>query len=206
MALVDEDERVVGEVLEQRRRRLARLAAGQVARIVLDAGAGAGRLDHLEVELRALLEPLRLEQPARRRRARSSRHLQLLADALDRLLQRRLRRHVVRVGVDLDALQVAGLLRRSADRTPGSTRSRRRRSEMRQARSSRCAGKSSSVSPRTRKRAAHEIRCRCACTAARRGRRNLALVDGERRPPGRRSSPCRSRPSRCRRCRRPRRR
>ena len=67
VALVDEHQRVVGHIFEQRRRRLARLAAGEVARIVLDAGAGAGRLHHLEVEEGALLEPLRFEQAARRR-------------------------------------------------------------------------------------------------------------------------------------------
>ena len=65
VALVGEDERVVGQIFEQRRRRLARQAAGQIARIVLDAGAGAGRLQHLEVEHGALLEPLRFEQAAR---------------------------------------------------------------------------------------------------------------------------------------------
>ena len=64
VAFVDEDQRVVGQVFEQGRRRLAGLAAGEVARIVLDAGAGAGRLHHLHVEQRALLEPLRLQQAA----------------------------------------------------------------------------------------------------------------------------------------------
>ena len=64
VALVGEDERVVGQVFEQGRRRLAGLAAGEIARIVLDAGAGAGRLQHLEVEHGALLEPLRLQQAA----------------------------------------------------------------------------------------------------------------------------------------------
>ena len=64
VALVGEDQRVVGQVFEQGRRRLARLAAGEIARIVLDALAGAGGLHHLEVEGGALLEPLRLEQPA----------------------------------------------------------------------------------------------------------------------------------------------
>ena len=59
-----DQQRVLGEVLEQRGRRLARLAAGEVARIVLDAGAGAGRLHHLDVEDGALLQPLRLEQAA----------------------------------------------------------------------------------------------------------------------------------------------
>ena len=64
VALVDEDQGVVGEVFEQGRRRLAGLAAGEVARIVLDAGAGAGGLHHLEVEEGALLEALGLEQAA----------------------------------------------------------------------------------------------------------------------------------------------
>ena len=41
VALVDDQQRVVGQVLEQGRRRLARLAAGQIARIVLDAGAAS---------------------------------------------------------------------------------------------------------------------------------------------------------------------
>ncbi len=64
VALVGEDEGVVGQVLEEGRRRLARPAPGEVARIVLDAGAGAGGLHHLEVEHAALLEPLGLQQPA----------------------------------------------------------------------------------------------------------------------------------------------
>jgi hypothetical protein len=37
-------------------------AAGEVARVVLDAVADAGRLEHLEVEVRALLEALGLEE------------------------------------------------------------------------------------------------------------------------------------------------
>ena len=64
MAFVDEDQRIVGDIFEQGRRRLAGLAAGEIARIVLDAGAGAGRLQHLEVEAGALLQPLRLQQAA----------------------------------------------------------------------------------------------------------------------------------------------
>ena len=64
VALVGEDDGVVGDVLEEGGGRLAGLAPGQVARVVLDAGAGAGRLQHLEVEGGALLQPLRLEQLA----------------------------------------------------------------------------------------------------------------------------------------------
>ena len=98
-----------GHVFEQRRRRLARLAAGEIARIVLDAGAAAGRLHHFEVEERALLQPLRLQQPAGGVQLVEP-PLQLLLDAGDRLQQRRPRRHIVRVGVDLDEFQLVGLL------------------------------------------------------------------------------------------------
>ena len=64
MAFVGEHQRVVGDVFEQRRRRLAGAAAGQVARIVLDAGAASGGLHHLDVEGGALLQPLRFQQAA----------------------------------------------------------------------------------------------------------------------------------------------
>ena len=64
VALVDEDQRVVGDVLKQGRRRVAGAAAGKIARIVLDAGAGTGGLEHFEVEAGALLQPLGLEQAA----------------------------------------------------------------------------------------------------------------------------------------------
>jgi hypothetical protein len=50
MALVDEQQRVVGHVFEQGRRRLAGFAPGEIARIVLDARADAGGLDHFQIE------------------------------------------------------------------------------------------------------------------------------------------------------------
>ena len=60
MALVGEDERVVGRYSN-------RVGGGWPASSSrgrsLDARAGAGRLQHLEIEQGALLEPLRLEQP-----------------------------------------------------------------------------------------------------------------------------------------------
>ena len=73
VALVDEQQRVLGEIFEQRRRRLAGQTAGEEARVVLDAGAGAGRRDHLEIEVGALLDPLRLDQLAPRRTSSFSR-------------------------------------------------------------------------------------------------------------------------------------
>ena len=108
MALVGEDERVVGQIFEQGRRRLAGPAAGEIARIVLDAGAGAGRLEHFEIEDRALLEPLRFEQPALAIEPVEA-LLELELDRLDRLQQRRARRHIVRIGVDFDEFEVLRL-------------------------------------------------------------------------------------------------
>jgi hypothetical protein len=66
VAFVDEEQRVVGQIFEQRRRRLAGRRPVRIARVVLDAGAGAGGGDHFEVEIGALLQPLRLEQLALR--------------------------------------------------------------------------------------------------------------------------------------------
>ena len=64
VAFVDDQQRVLRQVFEQRRRRIARIAAGQVARVVLDALAGAGRLHHFDVERRALLQPFDFQQLA----------------------------------------------------------------------------------------------------------------------------------------------
>ena len=109
VALVDEDQRIVGHIFEQGRRRLAGFSPGEIARIVLDAGAGAGRLHHFQIVQRALLEPLRFEQAAR-----GMELVQPLAQfelyAGQRLQQRRPRRHIVRIGVDLDEFQLVGFL------------------------------------------------------------------------------------------------
>ena len=110
VALVDEHQRVVGHVFEQRRRRLAGLAAGEIARIVLDAGAAAGRLHHFEIEEWCAARAAALPAAGRRRCSCVEPPLQLGLDALDRLHQRRPRRDVVRVGVDLDEFQLVGLV------------------------------------------------------------------------------------------------
>ena len=100
-------------------------AAGQIARIVLDAGAGAGRLDHLDIVLRALLQPLRFEQAAAAVQFLQP-DLEVAPDLLDRLQQGRARRHIMAVGVDLDRVAAPRSFRRSAGRSRGSPRSRRR--------------------------------------------------------------------------------
>ena len=64
VALVDDDEEVLREVVEQRVGRFARAATVDRTRVVLDAVAVADLLHHLEVVLRAHAQPLGLEQLA----------------------------------------------------------------------------------------------------------------------------------------------
>ena len=86
--LVDDDEEVFREIVEQTRRPLARFAPGEMARVVLDAGARPDLEHHLDVEVRARLEPLRLEQLAGV--AQLGQPLgELGADQLHRALERR---------------------------------------------------------------------------------------------------------------------
>ncbi len=108
MAFVDEDDGIIRHIFEQRRRRVAGVAAGEVARIVLDALAGAGGLQHFQVVAGALLQALGLQQAAGLFQLHEA-ALQLFADGFDRRVQRRARRHIVRIGVDLHRFQVAGL-------------------------------------------------------------------------------------------------
>src|SRR5271166_6035592 len=106
---VGEDQRIVGQIFEQGWRWLAGPPAGEIARIILDAGARAGRLQHFEIEDSALFEPLRLEESARGVELAEALP-QLDLDALDRLEQGRPRRDVMRIGVDLDEFEILRLL------------------------------------------------------------------------------------------------
>src|SRR4029077_10065135 len=76
-------------------RRLAGLAPREVARIVLDARAGARLAQHLHVEVGALAKPLRLEQPTVILEPLAP-LLELGLDVDDRQSQLVLWRHVVR--------------------------------------------------------------------------------------------------------------
>ena len=89
--LVDDEQEVLGEVVEQAVGRGAAGAAVDVHRVVLDAGAGADLAHHLDVVRRAHPQPLRLEQlalPLERREL----VVELELDALDRPL------HALRAG------------------------------------------------------------------------------------------------------------
>jgi hypothetical protein len=95
--LVDEHQAVVGEIVDERRGRLARLASGQVARVVLDARAEAHLLEALDVVERALLQALALDQAVAGGQLGQA-LLELDLDALDRAPQVVRGRHVVRGG------------------------------------------------------------------------------------------------------------
>ena len=101
--LVDDQQPVRREVVEQRPRPRARLAARQVARVVLDAGAVAELAHHLEVERRPLAEPRALERPALRLQLADA-DLHLGLDVDDRFLELVLRRDVVGRRVDVGLL------------------------------------------------------------------------------------------------------
>ena len=99
VGLVDEDEGILGQVVHEGGRLGARLAAGQMPRVVLDAVAVADLPEHLHVEEGALLQPLRLQQPVAR--AEEGQPLpQLLVDIGDGALDLVGRRDVVAGGID----------------------------------------------------------------------------------------------------------
>ncbi len=99
MAFVDDDERVLGQVIEQRRRRGTGRAAGEMARVVLNPVAVADLADHFEVEHRPLVQPLRLEELPFRFEL-SAIPLQFLLDGLDGKLAAVARCHEVRLRID----------------------------------------------------------------------------------------------------------
>ena len=62
MGFVDHQQAVRRQVVEQRRRRLALGAPGQVARVVFDARAVTQLVHHLQIELGALRQALLFQQ------------------------------------------------------------------------------------------------------------------------------------------------
>ena len=103
MGLVDEDDEVVGEVIDQRVRRAARRAAVEDPRVVLDPGGEAELLDHLEVVRGALAQPVRLQLLALGLQLGGAR-FEFGPDLLDRALDRLVPGHVVGGGPDRDVV------------------------------------------------------------------------------------------------------
>ena len=104
MRLVHEDDEVVGEVVDKRERVRALRPPLEVARVVLDARAEAELLQHLEVVLRALPQPVRLEHLPLRVELRHL-LLELGADLVHCPLDRRRRRDVLRRRPDDEVLE-----------------------------------------------------------------------------------------------------
>ena len=62
MGLVHEQQRILGQVFKQSRRRLARRASRQIARVVLDPVAKSASGHHFQIKLCALGNALGLQQ------------------------------------------------------------------------------------------------------------------------------------------------
>ncbi len=103
--LVEDDQVVVGEVVEQRVRHLPRRASVEVARVVLDARAHPDLAQHLEVVRGAHPEALRLEQLLLALELGEA-VPELVLDAGDGLLQAGARRDVVRRGEQDEPLEL----------------------------------------------------------------------------------------------------
>ncbi len=102
MALVDDHQRIVRQVIDQRGRRLARRAAGEMARVVFDAFAEAELREHLQIETRALLDALRLDEAAGILEELDA-LTQLLLDGVDGTQRRLPGRDVMARGIDREA-------------------------------------------------------------------------------------------------------
>ena len=99
VALIDKEQKILRKIVQQRHRRAAGGAAADDARVVLDAGAVAELLHHLNVIVRALADALRLKELAlllERFHAR----IALGADLADGALHLFMRRDIVRRGID----------------------------------------------------------------------------------------------------------
>jgi hypothetical protein len=103
--LVDEDDEVVGEVVDQRERVRAGRTALEDAGVVLDPVAEAELLEHLHVVLGALPDAVRLEEAAV---LLEPRHLllELVPDLVDRAVDRRLRGDVLRRRPDRQVVEL----------------------------------------------------------------------------------------------------
>ena len=109
VGLVDEQQRVGGQVVEEGGRRLAGVASGQVARVVLDTVAVAQLQHHFDIVEGTLLQALGLDQTVFLAQEGQSLD-QLLLDPIHRRQDGLPRGHVVALGVDGHARHLAAHL------------------------------------------------------------------------------------------------
>ena len=111
VAFIGKDNRIVRDKLKQRGGWFTRSAACQIARIVLNPVANAGRLKHFKIKVAALLKPLGFQQFSLIDQLVEP-QFELFLNLDDGLLHRRLWRHVVRIRVDPDPVKRVGLFAR----------------------------------------------------------------------------------------------
>ena len=104
VTLVDHHQRILRQIIDQRRRRLAGFATAHVARIIFDAFAETDFVEHLQIERGALLNALRFEQFVFARKIFDA-LAQLHLDAFERVQHRAARRHVMALRIDGKARQ-----------------------------------------------------------------------------------------------------
>ena len=93
--LVDKHQRVVRQVVEQRRWRFAGLAPGKMPRVIFDSLAETELVKHLQIETRALLDTQRFDKAPVPVELGGT-LFKLLLDRFDRAQHSRSRRHVMR--------------------------------------------------------------------------------------------------------------
>ena len=105
MRFVDDDEKVLREIIEKAGRPLTLRSSGQMTRVVFDAGTGADLEHHLDVEVGARFETLGFEQLVRRAEIRQTLH-QLFANEADSALDGRTRSDEVLRRIDRRLLEI----------------------------------------------------------------------------------------------------
>src|SRR5213592_4937006 len=105
MLFVDDDEKVLREIIEQTRRPFSFRSSGEMPRVILNPGTGANLEHHLDVEVGTRLESLRLKQFPRSAQIGQTLR-QLLTDQCDRALNRGARCDEVLRRVDRRFLEI----------------------------------------------------------------------------------------------------
>ena len=106
MRFIDDQQEILGEIIDQRIRLFAGFAAVQMPAVVFDAAAIADLQDHLQIVFGAGEQPLGFEQFSLAAKVHDL-HFKLIADGLDGAVDAFLRHDVVNGGIDEDLLLAA---------------------------------------------------------------------------------------------------
>ena len=104
MAFINDQKCIFWQIFKQRWRWFTRPTTRKIARIIFNTGTSAGRLDHLNIKLRALFYTLGFEKLVIGGEFGNA-AFEFLFDLLAGLLQGWPRRHIMRIGENCDAIQ-----------------------------------------------------------------------------------------------------